>query len=240
MKTLMAAALLAGLFQVAPAHAEPCIDPSRIPPVRPENCEDVHDGKGAPDGGCGFATATDNAPEAPEDSATGVLYGGPIAQNGTLTCTIKVNVGTHTGPYVNGASRSATGTNGTTILSPGVVSYISPGTEPVYLCDQFKDAGGTTRYWDGDADVWTTSSAVNCELAISAGTGDPILDPINDLIDTLDALLQSVGQTLDAVICPVLATLQGDYAGIVTINAQGDVFIAGDPYRDCPPYDLFG
>jgi len=189
----------------------------------------------ATDSDCGFTTATDNSPEAPENSQTGVLYGGPIAQNGTLTCTIKVNVGTHAGAYVNGATRSATGTNGTTVLQPGVVSYISPPGEPVYSCAAFND-GSVNWVLDARTNTWVNASTTpdaECHLAISGGTDDPIFDPIFDLLDL-------VGTTLDTVICPVLAELEGDYAGLVTINAQGDVFIAGDPFWDCPPYDLFG
>jgi hypothetical protein len=48
-----------------------------------------------------------------------------------------------------------------------------------------------------------------------------------------------VAQAADAVTCPVLASLAGDYGAIV-INAQGDVFVAGEPFWDCPPYDLVG
>jgi len=180
---------------------------------------------GPADSGCGFTTATDNSPEAPANSQTGVLYGGPIAQNGTLTCTIKVNVGTHNGAYVNGASRSATGTNGTTILNPGVVSYVSPTGEPVYLCDQFND-GTTTWYWDGDLNAWTTNAAAPCELAISAGTDDPIFDPINDLIESLDPTLCEVIKLIPSV-PPVLE-----------ITAEGDVYVGGVFIWDCPPYEL--
>jgi hypothetical protein len=194
------------------------------------------------DAGCSFTTATDPNPEAPANTQSGYLYGGPITQNGTLKCTIKAGVNTHTGTTAPGqsASLSGTGTAGVTVVAPGIVSYVSPPETDVYVCDQFTDSANVTYYWDGDNNVWTTSSAVNCELAIGAGTDDPIFDPVFDLLDTIDALLQSVEKdVIDPLVCPVLATLQGDYAGLVTINAQGDVFIAGTPFWDCPPYDLF-
>jgi hypothetical protein len=43
---------------------------------------------------------------------------------------------------------------------------------------------------------------------------------------------------LDPAVCPVLASLAGEY-GPVTVNGQGDVFVAGEPQWDCPPYDIW-
>ena len=37
--------------------------------------------------------------------------------------------------------------------------------------------------------------------------------------------------------CPVLASLAGTY-GPVTINGEGDVYIDGEPFWDCPPYNI--
>ena len=182
------------------------------------------------DSGCGFTSVTDPNPEAPDETQTGYLHGGPIAQNGTLTCTIKVGVDNHAGAYVNGASASATGTSGATILPPTIISYVSPSRVPVYACDKFVDAGGTAYYWDGDLNVWTTNSGVKCELAISGGTDDPALDPVNDLVELLDT-----------VICIPLAALHAvlnDPAAPVYVAADGDVYLLGDLFWDCPPYEL--
>ncbi|HWL38390.1 MAG TPA: hypothetical protein VNQ77_19540, partial [Frankiaceae bacterium] len=148
----------------------------------------------------------------------------------------------HAGAYVNGATRNQSGTNGVTVLQPGVVSYISPEGEPVYLCDEFND-GTTTWVLDARTDTWVPAgtAGAECYLAISAGTGDPIFDPIFDLLDTIDALLiQLEKDVIDPIVCAVLPLLQGDYAGVVTINGQGDIFLLGEPFWDCPPYDLFG
>ena len=193
------------------------------------------------DSGCGFTSVTDPNPEAPDFTQTGYLHGGPIAQNGTITCTIKVGVNTHAGAYVNGASASATGTSGVTVLAPTIVSYVSPSGVPVFACDQFND-GSTTWVLDARTDTWVAAGTpgAECYLAISGGTDDPVFDPIFDLLDTIDALLVSLEKdVIDPLVCPVLQQLQGDYAGLVTINSQGDVFIAGEPFWDCPPYDLF-
>jgi hypothetical protein len=209
------------------------------------------------DSGCSFTTATDPNPEAPPNTQSGYLYGGPIAQNGTLKCTIKSGVNTHTGttPPGQSASLSGTGTAGVTYVLPGIVSYVSPPETDVYVCDQFTDSTSTTYYWDGDNNVWTTSSAVHCELAISGGTSDPIFDPVFDTLDTVIQaiidLLTLVEDTLsdiektfvDPTVCPVLAGLAGTYdlspVIVVTINGQGDIFLDGEPFWDCPPYDLF-
>jgi hypothetical protein len=188
--------------------------------------------------GCGFTSVTDPNPEAPVGTQTGYIDGGPILQNGTITCTIQVGGATHADAN-NGASASATGTNGFTYLSPTLVSYSSPPLTPVYLCTQFND-GSVTYYWDDTTGTWTTSASSTCGLAISGGTSDPVFDPIFDLIDTILDLLTTVEKdVIDPAVCPVLATLAGSY-GPITINAQGDIFINGEAFWDCPPYDLFG
>ena len=199
--------------------------------------------------GCGFTSVTDPNPEAPLGTQTGYIDGGPILQNGTITCTIQVGGGAHSDPN-NGASASATGTNGFTYLSPTLVSYSSPPLTPVYLCSQFND-GTTTYYFDDTTGTWSTSSASTCGLAISGGTSDPVFDPIFDLIDSIiDAIIlieETIGgierDVIDPLVCPVLATLGNtlpDVAGVLEINSQGDIFLAGSPFWDCPPYDLFG
>lgn len=268
MKSLVIAAVFAAAALTSVASADPivCNEPWYPPPHSPHlaPCHEREEGdgtkaqtsnghgKGQPpgrpgseaapdpltDGGCSFTAVSDLNPEAPAASMTGYLYGGPMAQNGTVTCTIKIGVPTHNGSYVHGASRSATGNNGTTVLSPGLVSYIAPSDLPVYLCDRFTDAGGVTYYWDGDANVWTTNSAVNCELAISTGTNDPFFDPIWDLVETTNDLAGILGKdTVDPFICPVYSSFQGNYAGVATINNQGDVYRLGELFWDCPPYE---
>ncbi|HWL38378.1 MAG TPA: hypothetical protein VNQ77_19475, partial [Frankiaceae bacterium] len=155
----------------------------------------------------------------------------------------------HAGAYVNGATRNQSGTNGVTVLQPGVVSYISPEGEPVYLCDEFND-GTNTWVLDARTDTWVAAgtAGAECYLAISASTGDPIFDPIWDTYDTvieaiiallteLDEIILGVEREVDKVICPALALLTGTY-GPVFINAQGDIYIDGAPFWDCPPYDV--
>ena len=46
--------------------------------------------------------------------------------------------------------------------------------------------------------------------------------------------------TFDQMLCPTLAGLAPGVPGVVDINLQGDVFLAGEGFFDCPPYgDVF-
>ena len=176
---------------------------------------------------CGFTSATDPNPEAPENTQTGELDGGPITQNGTITCTIQVgNAGLHTDPD-NGAKASATGTNGVTTLNPTLVSYTSPPNTNVYLCDQFTDASNVTYVFDDVDGAWEAAAGnttAACRLAISAGTDDP--------------LIQGIEEAIDGVICPVLAGVgPAGVAGVAEIQDDGDIAVAGDELWLCPPYE---
>ncbi|HWL34719.1 MAG TPA: hypothetical protein VNQ77_00870 [Frankiaceae bacterium] len=175
----------------------------------------------AVDRGCTAATFSDRLPESPPDAQTGALWGGPIRQNGTLTCTIKVTGSTHDASVVHGASLDATGTGGVTMLR-GVASLIVPRGEPVYLCSQFHD-GISTFYWDGNADAWTTNRSVSCER--------------------MSRIMPSVNTTakqavIDPIVCPVFATLHPFFypSDPVYANAEGDLFLLGGRVWDCPPY----
>jgi hypothetical protein len=166
----------------------------------------------------------------------GVLFGGPIGTAGHLACTIKVGVNTHLGAYFGGAERDVRTTSAPTVLPPRVVSFVAPPDTPVYLCDQFDD----WVYDDRDG-TWVPAGTpgATCRLAPAAGTHEPALDPLFDLMEVLDSVTDPMDPVvLDPLVCPILASLAGDYAGVVTINSQGDVFLLGEPSSDCPPYDL--
>jgi len=192
------------------------------------------------DPGCGFAGSTDPGAEPPADGLTGVVFGGPITQNGTLTCTVKVGVGSHAGTAAYGASRSATSSTGVVLLAPSPVTVAVAPDADVYLCDRFFD-GATTWVWDAATSRWVdlaTNPGATCVRTVGTDTAEPVLQPFYDLIDTLDALVDPIpDRQRDALLCPVLLLFVGDYPG-VTINPQGDVFLDGQPVWDCPPYDL--
>ena len=46
---------------------------------------------------------------------------------------------------------------------------------------------------------------------------------------------EHVGQQTDSVTCPVMASTAGSY-GAVSIDGQGDIYVNGELFYDCPPY----
>ncbi|HWL37764.1 MAG TPA: hypothetical protein VNQ77_16370 [Frankiaceae bacterium] len=100
-------------------------------------------------------------PEAPADSMIGTLSGGPIAQNGTLRCTLKVGSALHSDAVLNGGWATATGTTGSTFMPPQHFTYVWPASTQRYLCSQFSD-GTTTWYLHGTTQTWTANAATPC------------------------------------------------------------------------------
>jgi hypothetical protein len=182
---------------------------------------------------CGHSSASDPGTEG-GDVQSGEVHGGPMVVHdghgnpgqGTMHCNTQTGGGRHSDPD-NGASASASGT-GVIVLPPTLISYNAPPGVPVYLCTSFTYANGQTLYWDDSNDPavsgrWTTDPNADCALTIEAGTGD--LDPVIGPIDAFD--------------CPVLATLGTalpDMPGVVEIDDEGDVALAGSKLQDCPPY----
>ena len=254
MKTLLLGALLSATALAGVAGADPlvCNEPWYKPQPHPPHLSPCHEQAPAeahaarahpaqsrrPGNGfdaapadtdllCGFTSVSDPNPESPQSIQTGELDGGPIAQNGTITCTIQVGyAGLHSDPD-NGAKASATGTNGVTILNPTVVSYVSPPWTNVYVCDQFADSSGTTYVYDDVDGAWefSGSSSAACRIAVSASTSEPAVEGLNE----------SAGDAADAVSCPVLAGLAG-LSPVITIGPDGDVYANGEPVWTCAPY----
>lgn len=175
----------------------------------------------AVDRGCSAATFSDPSPEAPGWTQTGVLTGGPIRQNGLLTCTMKVTGSTHDAA-ANGASVVSFGSGGLTLLPPAIVSMYVPRGAAVYLCSRFHD-GTSAYYWDGNTDTWTSNGSVSCER----------MDRIAPAVST--TIKQSV---IDPLVCPVFATLHPFFypSDPVYANAEGDLYLLGGRIWDCPPY----
>ena len=57
--------------------------------------------------------------------------------------------------------------------------------------------------------------------------------PPQEVLDIINSVLELV----DPTICPVIAALAGTY-GPILINTQGDIYINGGGFYDCPPYDM--
>lgn len=201
MRRLLVAALAAGLgLTLAPAA-------TAFPP-------------NAVDRGCSAVVAND--PGTP-GTQTAVLFGGPVRQNGTLTCSITYIGETHQNTAA--VSVTTTGTNGVTVITPTVRSYAAPLGVAPYLCSRFSD-GAATYYWDGAFNVWTTNSGVRCERMNRADTSD---------VGDVATVKRDV---VDPVLCPVLAALHPFFypSDPVYAGADGDLYLVGVKVWDCPPY----
>ena len=180
--------------------------------------------------GCQFTGTED--PTAETGTVTGVLSGGPLilvnddnsgVGSGTLTCRLQVNEPTHTGtgPAVSG--------HGTGVVSagPSEASFTASETDNVYLCMEFTDdSTGVTYYWDDSTGTWTTDPDGPCGLAgIVFGVVHCLVPPY----------WCGVTRLVDPAIC---ATLAGLSPGVppVYIDWDGDVWINGVKWFDCPPY----
>jgi hypothetical protein len=65
------------------------------------------------------------------------------------------------------------------------------------------------------------------------GDGMP---PLFDLL--IHLLNDAVFPLVDGTICPAFASLAPGVPGIVEFTAGGDVYVAGEFFWDCPPYDF--
>ena len=110
---------------------------------------------------------------------------------------------------------------------------------------------GRLTYFAGETDVVTFHAEVctshgcfvhDYETVRQQIPPQEVIDLLISVIDTIDAILIGIEKdVIDPIVCPILIGLEGDYAPLpIVINDQGDVFIAGEAFWDCPPYDIFG
>lgn len=179
----------------------------------------------ATDRGCSLVTVPD-ASTGTAGAQFGYLFGGPIRQDGTLLCSAKVDLNSHTEPAFQGGSASVTGSNGVTQMPPMPVSFTANDFSSVFVCSRFTDAGGVTYYWNGDARVWTTNSGVPCALATTFGTSDPIFEPAFEVLGLVDALLCDTLKVLHPLFYPT---------DPLYVAADGDLYVLGLRVWDCAP-----
>ncbi len=168
-----------------------------------------------------------------QDTATGQNYEGAAwgyiahAEGGdvTIRCYIAVN------GVEASSTPTGTGSNGAAVTS-GRVTFAATDTDSVQLCAEY-----TSPHASDNVCFESTSTQIPPQ---------EVIDLLISLFETIDATLAPVWSTLtdiektyiDPTLCDVLDGIPGTY-GPVTINTQGDVFIDGEPFWDCPPYDLF-
>lgn len=196
---------------------------------------------------CGFAAMTD-----PTGTWIGEMAGGPVAAPGAasvqLTCSIHVGNTTHSGGAV--VSESSVVGPGVTALEPRPVSYYAEDWEVVVMCTQVTVDATTWYYGDG---VWTTDPGTSCVSPLWPPVEPfPDLPPPVDVVvggvlcllgpslrscDTVDPLLDYVFvDTVDPVLCDVLDDLGPGEPGVVEVRDDGDVYVGGEWFWDCPPY----
>lgn len=110
---------------------------------------------------CTHTPLPDRTPGADPRMWVGPLQGGPVAQNGTLRCTIQLDAPQHLPPAPSDIHLTATGTSGTTTVPPDVMAYVKEPWQLTYVCTTFDD-GTATWYYDGSA--WSASAAVSCQV----------------------------------------------------------------------------
>ena len=156
----------------------------------------------------------------------GVLTAGPIAAvdqsgnvySGTLTCSIQANSAIHSGENNDATSASAHITGGGGLLHVPL-SYMAPADDPIYLCSQFEYDSGTTLYFHASDDPsiaghWSTEPYSTCGLATSLDGGD-VLEPLRPLCEWVGLVFN------------------GTIAGVVTVEPDGDVWVAGTRIWSC-------
>ncbi|HVF04825.1 MAG TPA: hypothetical protein VNA20_08300 [Frankiaceae bacterium] len=152
-----------------------------------------------------------------QDDVTGSAFQGVltgvIAHADTSTVSIRCRI------TVNGVTRAQTPVgSGTTVAATHAdISFAAGDTDAVQVCADYSSGHG---------------SGTTC---VTVGIIQVPLQEVYDAVDDVYGwLIWGEGLTL----CSVLQDLAGNYAGVLVINSQGDVYLNGEPQYDCPPYDI--
>ncbi|HVF05861.1 MAG TPA: hypothetical protein VNA20_13545 [Frankiaceae bacterium] len=204
----------------------------------------------APEGNpCAFLTVNQSELTGPT-TWTGHIRGGPVAAPGaaavTLTCSIHVGNATHAGPAA--VVESAAGP-GIAVLEPRVVSYQAEEWDLVATCTA-ATVDGVTWYRAGNG--WSPDPSTPC---VVTQTINPLHPPIPDLPPPLDPVENYLRcyfsgvtidcgpylwQGLDGTLCPALIAARPSLTGVVDIREDGDLYVNGEFWWDCPPYTYWG
>ena len=175
------------------------------------------------------------------DSYAGHLSGGPLLAPGSavsIRCSIHAGNAVHSGPSVVAASSAPS--PGVAVLAQ-LVSYEAPDGVTQHVCTE-ATVDDTRWYWTGEA--WTTDADAPCPETRT------ITLPPQEVVDAIDAVLDLfdcagccglLPNCIDPPVCEALKTVAGhDVPGVVEIEDDGDIHLAGEPFWDCPPYDEWG
>ena len=172
-------------------------------------------------GGCGFSSPVSDGTDSPDTWWHGEVYLAvatvnewtwtPTDEAVTAECLLVVN-GAYPGTVVLSASGSGV------VAKAEELSYQADPDDVVTMCDRVTIRG---------------EAHVDC----GAGT-TPLVPPVLD-----EPTIAPVVRTVEAAACDVLAPMDGgpaDQPPSFDIRSDGDVYVAGEWFVDCPPYDTSG
>ena len=163
-------------------------------------------------GGCSFASLSDPVvgpgQQTGEIDVEAVVYS-PTAASNPVWATITCYIKVNGVPQP-GAVITASGV--VAVVGGGLITYPSTESDFVQLCQRVD--------YTGPGDATPTSDVCFDQVVI-------ILPPVVCEADC----------GLGTLICTATAAAP-DVPGIVDTNEQGDVYLAGEPFWGCPPYDI--
>jgi hypothetical protein len=189
-------------------------------------------------GGCGLNTATDPSSQVgQEDQFQGQLSvrtttydttpdpgDGPVGA--TSTCDLYVNTTIVDSVSATGAPVQA---------NAKATSYVKHDSDVVKLCLTV-DYADDTETVVVCAEVTTVRIPPQIVSDTLVGVIDTVFGILDPVFTAIDDLLGGIERDqIDPRVCPVLAAHAGS-VGPVTIDGQGDVYIDGELFWDCPPY----
>ena len=185
------------------------------------------------------------------DGVVGQVNGGPLVVPGydvSMRCSVKVDGWSHSAPAAAAAATAPT--PNATVLAPTPIWY-SSGTY-TYLCTE-ATAGGTTWYWTNGA--WSTTPTSTCVPSCDFydecllrlvedlhELGAPLPEPVRDLV--WDPVFDWFGcwwwgwycPLVEQPVCAAFQYARPGVPGVVEIREDGDVYVSGEWFWDCPPY----
>lgn len=175
------------------------------------------------------------------DTWHGVLHGGPVTGDGTvqLTCRIVVNAWTHDATAA--VTVSSLPTPRVAALEPTRVSFEAGYDDFVAMCTSVRVNGIT---WYETHGGWSTDPASYCwkhlPWELVPEPLRPVVDGVaclvfGDACDVIGPLLGEVFEVVDPAVCErFVAAAPG--VPPVEIRPDGDVYVNGEWWWDCPPY----
>ena len=172
------------------------------------------------DAECGFLAVSDT--DVSGDAWEGVMYGAVTAPGEdavTIRCEIRVNgvpvTATPTGGPAPGAAVTA-----------GEIRYEASDVDSVESCAVY-----TTGHGAGTSCRPTTTTTIPpCQALGSCDVVGYVLVTLND----------TLVEEVDPRVCPVLAEHRPSAPPYVVTDAEGDVYVLGELWWDCPPYQWGG